>query len=97
MDIAKVTNSEFKSGTLEDALEEADIFIGVSAPGVLKTEWISKMVERPVIFAMANPIPEIYPDEALLEAGAYIVGTAAVIFITKLIISLLSQVFLGVH
>ncbi|HGM8800644.1 TPA: NADP-dependent malic enzyme [Streptococcus pyogenes] len=74
LDIAKVTNREFKSGTLEDALEGADIFIGVSAPGVLKAEWISKMAARPVIFAMANPIPEIYPDEAL-EAGAYIVGT----------------------
>lgn len=73
LDIAKVTNREFKSGTLEDALEGADIFIGVSAPGVLKAEWISKMAERPVIFAMANPVPEIYPDEAL-EAGAYIVG-----------------------
>ena len=74
LDIAKVTNREFKSGTLEDALEGVDIFIGVSAPGVLKAEWISKMAERPVIFAMANPVPEIYPDEAL-EAGAYIVGT----------------------
>ncbi|HFK5823168.1 TPA: NADP-dependent malic enzyme [Streptococcus pyogenes] len=74
LDIAKVTNREFKSGTLEDALEGADIFIGVSAPGVLKAEWISKMAARPVIFAMANPIPEIYPNEAL-EAGAYIVGT----------------------
>lgn len=74
LDIAKVANREFKSGTLEDALEGADIFIGVSAPGVLKAEWISKMAARPVIFAMANPIPEIYPDEAL-EAGAYIVGT----------------------
>ncbi|MEN4359003.1 malic enzyme-like NAD(P)-binding protein, partial [Streptococcus pyogenes] len=51
LDIAKVTNRKFKSGTLEDALEGADIFIGVSAPGVLKAEWISKMAARPVIFA----------------------------------------------
>ena len=74
LDIAKVTNREFKSGSLEDALEGADIFVGVSAPGALHAEWISKMAEKPVIFAMANPTPEIYPDEAL-EAGAYILGT----------------------
>ncbi|MGT2932622.1 NAD(P)-dependent malic enzyme [Streptococcus catagoni] len=73
-EIAKLTNRDFESGTLENALENADIFIGVSAPGVLKSEWISKMAEKPVIFAMANPVPEIYPDEAI-AAGAYIVGT----------------------
>ncbi|AEF25090.1 NAD-dependent malic enzyme [Streptococcus parauberis KCTC 11537] len=72
--ISKLTNREFVSGTLENALENADIFIGVSAPGVLKHEWISKMAPKPVIFAMANPVPEIYPDEAI-DAGAYIVGT----------------------
>lgn len=72
--ISKLTNREFVSGTLENALENADIFIGVSAPGVLKPEWISKMAPKPVIFAMANPVPEIYPDEAI-DAGAYIVGT----------------------
>lgn len=73
-DIAKLTNRDFKSGNLEEALDGADIFIGVSAPGALKAEWISKMAEKPVIFAMANPVPEIYPDQAL-EVGAYIVGT----------------------
>lgn len=72
--ISKLTNREFVSGTLENTLENADIFIGVSAPGVLKPEWISKMAPKPVIFAMANPVPEIYPDEAI-DAGAYIVGT----------------------
>jgi len=72
--IAKVTNRELRNGTLEDALHGADVFVGVSAPGVLKKEWISKMNEKPVIFAMANPIPEIMPDEAK-EGGAYIVGT----------------------
>ncbi|MDN6218497.1 MAG: NADP-dependent malic enzyme, partial [Enterococcus sp.] len=55
-------------------LVDADVFVGVSAPGVLKPEWIKAMAEKPVIFAMANPTPEIFPDEAL-EAGAYIVGT----------------------
>ncbi|AJG26007.1 NAD(P)-dependent malic enzyme [Streptococcus iniae] len=72
--ISKVTNRDFLSGSLSDALEGADIFIGVSAPGALKAEWIGKMAEKPIIFAMANPVPEIYPDEAL-AAGAYIVGT----------------------
>ncbi|VTS14177.1 NAD(P)-dependent malic enzyme [Streptococcus pseudoporcinus] len=74
LEIAKLTNRVFQSGSLEDALEGADIFVGVSAPGVLKAEWITKMAEKPVIFAMANPVPEIYPDQAL-AAGAYIVGT----------------------
>lgn len=72
--ISKVTNRDFLSGSLSDALEGADIFIGVSAPGALKAEWIGKMAEKPIIFAMANPVPEIYPDEALAR-GAYIVGT----------------------
>lgn len=74
LEIAKLTNREFLSGTLENALVDADIFVGVSAPGALKAEWIKNMAEKPVIFAMANPVPEIFPDEAL-EAGAYIVGT----------------------
>ncbi|RLK63777.1 NADP-dependent malic enzyme [Atopobacter sp. AH10] len=72
--IAKETNQEHRHGTLQDALVGADVFIGVSAPGVLKAEWISSMNDKAVIFAMANPDPEIYPDEAL-KAGAYIVGT----------------------
>ncbi|EHI69822.1 malic enzyme, NAD-binding domain protein [Streptococcus ictaluri 707-05] len=52
----------------------ADIFIGVSAPGALKEEWIAEMSDKPIIFAMTNPIPEIFPDQAI-AAGAYIVGT----------------------
>lgn len=73
-DIAKVTNRRLASGSLADALVGADVFIGVSAPGALHPEWIAKMNDKPIIFAMANPIPEIFPDEAL-AAGAYIVGT----------------------
>ncbi|UDM70267.1 NAD(P)-dependent malic enzyme [Vagococcus fluvialis] len=73
-EISKVTNREMREGTLKEALKEADIFVGVSAPGVLKPEWIKEMNEKPVIFAMANPTPEIFPDEAL-AAGAYVVGT----------------------
>lgn len=74
LDIAKVTNRTFVSGTLQDALVDADIFIGVSQGNVLKAEWIHHMAEKPVIFALANPIPEILPEEAL-AAGAYIIGT----------------------
>ncbi|MFW3539788.1 malate dehydrogenase (oxaloacetate-decarboxylating) [Vagococcus fluvialis] len=73
-EISKVTNREMREGTLKEALKGADIFVGVSAPGVLKPEWLKEMNEKPVIFAMANPTPEIFPDEAL-AAGAYVVGT----------------------
>ncbi|MGT2928652.1 NAD(P)-dependent malic enzyme [Streptococcus dentasini] len=73
-DIAKLTNREHLSGDLRTALQGADIFIGVSVPGVLKAEWIKEMADKPVIFAMANPVPEIFPDEAI-AGGAYIVGT----------------------
>lgn len=73
-EIAKVTNLKHRTGTLEDALKGADVFVGVSAPGALKKEWISGMNDKPTIFAMANPVPEIYPEEAL-AGGAYIVGT----------------------
>lgn len=73
-EIAKETNRDFRSGTLKAALVDADVFIGVSAPGALHAEWIKEMNDKPIIFAMANPIPEIFPDEAL-AAGAYIVGT----------------------
>ena len=72
--ISKITNHENRTGTLEDALQGADVFVGVSAPHVLKPEWIKTMADKPIIFAMANPEPEIFPDEAL-AAGAYIVGT----------------------
>lgn len=72
--IARETNQEHRHGSLEAALVGADFFIGVSAPGVLKPEWIKTMADKPVIFAMANPVPEIYPEDAL-KAGAYIVGT----------------------
>ncbi len=72
--IAKITNRENRTGTLEDALKGADVFIGVSAPHILNPAWIKTMAPKPIIFAMANPEPEIFPDEAL-AAGAYIVGT----------------------
>lgn len=72
--IAKVTNSGMVKGSLKDAVVGADIFIGVSAPGVLTPEMIQTMAKDPVVLAMANPTPEIMPDEAK-AAGAKIVGT----------------------
>lgn len=72
--IARVTNRGHLRGKLEDALRGADVFIGVSAPGVLTGEMIKAMNDGPIIFAMANPTPEIMPDEAL-KAGAAVVGT----------------------
>lgn len=72
--IAEVTNKENKKGLLSDALVSADIFVGVSKPGLLTSDMIKSMAEKPIIFAMANPTPEIMPDEAK-AAGAFIVGT----------------------
>lgn len=73
-EIAKVTNKSKTKGTLADAVKGCDIFIGVSAPGVLTADMIKTMNENPVVLAMANPVPEIMPDEAK-AAGAKIVGT----------------------
>ena len=73
-EIAELTNQENFRGDLEAAVQDADVFVGVSAPNVLKKEWVKTMNEKPIIFAMANPDPEIKPDEAK-EAGAYIVAT----------------------
>lgn len=73
-DIAKVTNRSMTKGTLKEAVVGTDVFIGVSAPGVLTQEMIKTMNADPVVLAMANPTPEIMPDEAK-AAGAKIVGT----------------------
>lgn len=72
--IAEITNLSHKNGTLADAVEGADIFIGVSAPGSLTKEMVASMNKDAIIFAMANPVPEIMPDEAK-SAGARVVGT----------------------
>ena len=73
-EMAKVTNLEKKTGTLADALKGADIFVGVSAPGIVTKEMVSSMNSDSILFAMANPVPEIMPDLAR-EAGARVVGT----------------------
>ncbi|MED9968720.1 MAG: malic enzyme-like NAD(P)-binding protein [Ruminococcus sp.] len=73
-EIAEVTNLEHISGTLSDAMEGADVFIGISAAGCVSEDMVKSMAESPVIFAMANPTPEIMPDLAK-NAGAAVVGT----------------------
>ena len=73
-EMAEVTNLEKKTGTLADALKGADIFVGVSAPGIVTKEMVSSMNRESILFAMANPVPEIMPDLAR-EAGARVVGT----------------------
>ena len=73
-DMSKTTNPQNIKGKLKDAITSADVFIGVSAPDILTKEMIQSMSINPIIFAMANPNPEIMPDKAK-EYGAYIVGT----------------------
>ncbi len=73
-EIAKVTNKNKIRGGLSDAMKGADAFIGVSKPGLVSEDMVRSMAEKPVIFAMANPTPEIMPDDAK-KAGAFIIGT----------------------
>ncbi|MGN0519276.1 MAG: NADP-dependent malic enzyme [Candidatus Fimenecus sp.] len=72
--IAEFTNPERKTGTLADAMRGADIFIGVSAPGIVTEEMVASMAKNPIVLPMANPVPEIMPDLAI-KAGAAVVGT----------------------
>lgn len=72
--MAKVTNLGKRTGSLADALKGADIFVGVSAPGIVTPEMVASMNHDAILFAMANPVPEIMPDLAR-EAGARVVGT----------------------
>ncbi len=69
-----VSNAEDKSGTLAEVIRGADVFIGVSSAGIVTPEMVRSMAERPILFPMANPVPEIMPDLAR-EAGAAVVGT----------------------
>ena len=72
--IAEETNRPALAGTLADAMRGADVFIGVSGPGIVTEEMIRSMNKDPIVFAMANPVPEIWP-EAAMNAGAVVVGT----------------------
>ncbi|MCB2298977.1 NAD(P)-dependent malic enzyme [Clostridium tagluense] len=73
-EIAKITNRDIERGTLKEVIVGTDVFIGVSAPGVLTSEMVSTMNKNSIVFAMANPTPEIMPDVAK-EAGAAVVAT----------------------
>ena len=73
-EMAEITNREGRRGTLADVLKGADVFIGVSAPGCVTPEMVRSMNPNPILFPMANPVPEIMPDLAR-EAGAAVVGT----------------------
>ncbi len=73
-EMARITNPEKFSGKLADAMKGADVFIGVSAPHIVSRDMVRSMAEGAIIFPMANPVPEIEPDEAL-AAGAAVVGT----------------------
>ncbi len=73
-EMAKITNRDKKKGSLADMFVGADVFIGVSAPGTVTPEMIKTMAKDPILFTMANPVPEIMPDEAK-AAGAAVVGT----------------------
>jgi malate dehydrogenase (oxaloacetate-decarboxylating) len=73
-EIADLTNRERRSGSLADVIEGADVFIGVSGPGTLTADMVRSMAKDPILFPLANPVPEIMPEEAI-SAGAAIVGT----------------------
>ena len=72
--LSKITNPQKIRGSLSDALVGADVFIGVSAPHIVTTEMIASMNDNPIVFPMANPVPEIEPDDAI-RGGAAVVGT----------------------
>lgn len=73
-EMAQITNKQMRKGSLEDAVKDMDVFIGVSVPNVLSKKMVRSMNNDPMIFAMSNPIPEIMPEDAL-EAGASVVAT----------------------
>lgn len=73
-EMAEVTNKEGRTGNLADAMRGADVFIGVSAPGIVSEEMVASMNAKAIVLPMANPVPEIMPDLAK-KAGAYVVGT----------------------
>jgi malate dehydrogenase (oxaloacetate-decarboxylating) len=81
--IAEETNRPGLAGTLADAMRGADVFIGVSGPGIVTEEMIRSMNKDPIVFAMANPIPEIWP-EAAMRAGASVVGTGRSDFLNQI-------------
>lgn len=82
-EMSLITNREKITGSLADAMKGADVFVGVSAPGVVTKEMIASMADKSIVFPMANPVPEIFPQDAL-DAGAYIVGTGRSDFMNQI-------------
>lgn len=74
MELARLTNKDQQDGQLNDAIEGADVFIGLSVGGVLKPQMIKTMAKNPIVFALANPVPEIFPRDSV-KAGAAVVAT----------------------
>ena len=74
MEMAKISNRNMEKGTLAEVIKGADVFIGVSAPGTVTEEMVKSMAENPILFPMANPVPEIMPELAK-AAGAAVLGT----------------------
>ena len=81
-EIAEITNPDRLTGSLADVIKGADVFIGVSAPNTVTEEMVKTMNKDAIIFAMANPTPEIFPEDAK-RAGARIVGTGRSDFLTR--------------
>ncbi|MDR2510691.1 MAG: NAD-dependent malic enzyme, partial [Spirochaetaceae bacterium] len=73
-EMAAISNKQRKQGSIADVIKGADVFIGVSAPGMITKDMVRSMAKNPILFPMANPTPEIMPDEAM-AAGAAVVGT----------------------
>lgn len=73
-EMAQISNLQKKKGQLADVIKGADVFIGVSAPGVLTADMVASMADKPIVLAMANPVPEIMPEEAK-KAGVAVMGT----------------------
>ena len=91
-EMAEITNLSHLEGSLADAMKGADVFLGISAAGCVSEEMVKSMAKDPILFAMANPTPEIMPDIAK-KAGAAVVGTGRVTFLTRLTMYLLFRVF----
>jgi malate dehydrogenase (oxaloacetate-decarboxylating) len=73
-ELAAATNPRRSAGSLQEVLVDADVFVGVSAPGILDAEWIPTMASEPIVFALANPDPEVDPTEALRHAAVVATG-----------------------
>lgn len=94
-ELPKISNPNKVTGLLSDALVDADIFIGVSAPNIVSKDMIRSMADKAIVFPLANPVPEISHDDAI-EAGAYIVGTGSSKYPNQINNVLVSQVSLEV-